>query len=163
MKCNYFVLWWQMMLMKIKNGKLGHILATETTRMLTSVELHPFRNMKELSVVFNQINQDSAGSTWGLDVVFSVNRHKEQNAVVVRSDQVIHTQTCIVHNSSSLANIGLNSPGLLQMSSDFRLPVELKHVDFPWTRILVTRWMFASWLCLLGVDHVRTGDKKATC
>lgn len=63
---------------------------------------------------------------------FSLYRHKEQNAVVFQSDQVIHTQICIVCSwllVLGIANPGLNSPKLLQMIYDFRLIVELKHVN----------------------------------
>lgn len=65
-------------------------------------------------------------------MVFSVKRHKEQNAVVFQRDQVIHTQICVVRLwllVLSKANPGLNSLKLLQIISDFRLLVELKHVD----------------------------------
>lgn len=62
-------------------------------------------------------------------MVFSVKRHKKQNAVVFQSGQVIHTQICIV--CLWLLILGKADPGqkLLQIIFDFRLLVELNHVD----------------------------------
>lgn len=86
----------------------------------------------------------------------------KQNAVVFHSDQVIHTQIWIVSLwllVLDTADPGPNSPKLLQMISNFRLLVELKQMStphYPWTCILVRYSMSVSWLCLLGINHVRT-------